>query len=231
VRTALRALAAGGEIGVEAPAPPPPPPPAMLRVEAPPPPPRETLSSVRPLRPFGVLSWRGVVDGASDLGHHGVTAELGAAGGPWRVAAAGGYYPAVSHRRAEATIEVERMDVGVVLGFDLIGRAEQKRSEGPDWRVGADIGLGVARYRRTTIATMNPLTATPATTTWGATVTPGLRVARRLFAGTWIELALGIDLIGNAPEFGVATQDAFTVHTRLWPAEPHAGLWVVVDTF
>jgi hypothetical protein len=225
VRTALRALAAGGTIGVDAPEPAPPPPPP------PPAPPPDDTSAVRPLRAFGGVSGRSTIDGASDLGHLGVAARLGAAGGRFRFAAAGAFHPRTTHERPEASIDVERADLGVALGLDLAGPGRPAAGQRPAWRVTSEIGLGVARYRRRTTLAADPLRATPSTTTWAATVSPALRLGRRVAGSAWIELALGIDFIGNAPEFGVASGDTFMVHTRLWPAEPHAGLGVVIDSF
>jgi hypothetical protein len=225
VRTALRALAAGGTIGVDAPeaAPPPPPPP--------PAPPPDDTSAVRPLRAFGGVSGRSTIDGASDLGHLGVAARIGAAGGRYRFAAAGAFHPRTTHERAEATIDVERSDLGISLALDLAGPGRPVAGQRPAWRVTSEIGLGVARYRRRTTLAADPLQATPSTTTWAATVSPALRLGRRVAGSAWIELAIGIDFIGNAPEFGVASGDTFMVHTRLWPAEPHAGVGVVLDSF
>jgi hypothetical protein len=225
VRTALRALAAGGTIGVDAPEPAPAPPP-------PAPPPPAATSSVRPLRAFAGVAGRSMIDGASDLGHPGVTARIGAAGGRYRVAEAGAFHPSLTHEKPEATIRVERADLGVSLGLDLAGRAEAGPASGrPAWRVTGELGLGVARYRRRTTVAADPLRATPSTATWAATVSPTFRVGRRVAGSAWIELAIGIDFIGNAPEFGVASGDSFMVHTRLWPAEPHAGLGFVLDSF
>jgi hypothetical protein len=232
VRTALRALAAGGTIGVDAPEPAPPPP-APVVVAAPPP---DSDRAMRPLRAFGGVAGRSVVDGASDLGHPGVAARIGAAGGRWRVATAGAFHPPIAHERPEATIEVARFDLGVSLGVDLAGAAHDGDHDGDHdrsrrWRATAELGLGVARYGRRTTVAADPLLATPSTTSWAALASPAVRVARRITASAWIELAVGIDFIGNAPEFGVASGDMFTVHTTLWPAEPHAGLGLVIDSF
>jgi len=234
VRTALRALAAGGSIGVEEPEPeadPEVPSPPIVSVPLPPPPPSQ--SALTPLRPYAELGWLGIIDGASRAGHHGGTVRIGGAAGRWRLAIGGAYHPAVSFRRIDATIEVQRVFLGVVGGVDLLGAAGGTGKAAGDlpWRVSAEVALGVTRFGRTTLVTSEDLVATPGTTTWGPTAGPAARIARRVVPGAWIELAIGIDLIAQAPEFGVGSGETFMVHTRLRPAQPHAGLGLVVDMF
>ena len=230
VRTALRALAAGGSIGVEEPEAPPPvvPPPAPV-VLVPAAAPRNPL---RPLRPYAELAWQGIIDGASPAGHHGVLARIGAAAGRWRLAVMGTYHPAVTFRRMDATIEVGRLSVGVVAGIDVLGHADASRPlHAVDWRVSTEVAMSVTRFGRTTVLTSGDVSATPPTATWGPTAGPQVRIARRVATGAWVELVMGLDLIAQAPEFGVGSGDSFVVHTRLWPVQPRAGLGLVVDMF
>ena len=225
VRTALRGLAAGGEIGVAVERELPPDP-----VVEPPPPPREDdLGGVRPLRPSATIGWSSVLDGESSTGHHGVSARLGVAGGPWRFAVALTHRPAISLESAMATIDVERQTIGVALGLDVAGGAQLRRAT--RWRVSAEVALAMTRFDRTTTATGATIEPTADRATWTPTATPAVRISRRVARGAWLELALGADLVAQAPEFGVATPQGFATIGRLWPVEPHAALGVVVDPF
>ncbi len=232
VRTAVRGLAAGGEIGVaaeelepEPQRPDPEPPPPADRVE----PAAGELGPVRPLRPTATVLWSGILDGESDSGHHGVGARLGVAGGPWRFAFALAHHPGTTHVGSMATIDVERQSVGVALGVDVVGGAQLRR--GGRWRVGAEVALGMTRFARVTTTTDPTVEPTEDRTTWTPTATPAVRISRRLARGAWVELALGADLVAYPPEFGVATPNGFATLARLWPVEPHVGLGVVVDPF
>ena len=227
VRTAVRGLAAGGEIGVTVERELPPDP-----VVEPPPPPTardEDLGSVRPLRPSATVGWSSVLDGESSTGHHGVSARLGVAGGPWRFAVALTHRPAASMESPMATIDVERQTIGIALGLDVAGGAQLRRAA--RWRLNTEVGFAMTRFGRTTTATGITVEPTADRATWTPTATPAVRIARRLARGAWLELALGADLVARAPEFGVATPTGFATIGRLWPVEPHAALGVVVDPF
>lgn len=230
VRTALRGLAAGGEIGVAVAQELPPDPILAPREPRAPTASRdEDLGGVRPLRPSATIGWSSVLDGESSTGHHGVSARLGVAGGPWRFAVTLTHRPATSLASTMATIDVERQTLGVALGLDVAGGAQLRRAT--RWRVSAEVALAMTRFDRTTTATGATIEPTADRATWTPTATPAVRVSRRLARGAWLELALGADLVARAPEFGVATPQGFATIGRLWPVEPHAALGVVVDPF
>lgn len=230
VRTAVRGLAAGGEIGVVVEKELPPDPPDPIGPPRPrDTPPSEDLGSVRPLRPSATVSWSSVLDGESDTGHHGVSARLGVAGGPWRFAVALTHRPAATLSSPMATIDFERQTVGIALGVDVAGGAQLRRAA--RWRVNTEVALAMTRFDRTTTATGATIEPTADRATWTPTATPAVRVSRRIARGAWLELALGADLVARAPEFGIATPTGFATIGRLWPVEPHAALGVVVDPF
>lgn len=230
VRTAVRGLAAGGEIGVASetlavPVRDEPVEREPVRVDAAD---DGGLGAVRPLRPTATVSWSGILDGEADGGHHGAGARLGVAGGPWHIGVGLAHHPATTHAGTMATIAVERQALGVVLGVDVAGGAQRR---GARWRIGAEVSLGMTRFARATTLTDATVEPTADRTTWTAHATPGVRIARRIARGAWVELALGADLVARAPEFGVATPNGFATLARLWPVEPHVGLGVVVDPF
>ncbi len=231
VRTAIRGMAAGGEIGVSDGASVPP-----VVIAATPPPVAAAItpsatgaseSSVRPLRPFAELGWSGVLDGAA--GHHGIGARIGAAGGPFRVAAVGAHHPATTYTSSDATIEVERQAVGVALGLDVHGAAQRRRTA--RWRIAADLAVAMARFRRSTTSTSAGLEATAAAVSWTPVATPAVRLGRRLAPSTWITLSIGVDLVARPPEFGVAGGGMFIPVASQWPLQPHAGVGIVIDPF
>lgn len=222
VRTAIRGLAAGGEIGVVV-EPEPAPTPAPVRATD------EERGGVRPLRPSATVGWSSVLDGESSTGHHGVSARIGVAGGPWRFAVALTHRPPESLESPMATIDVERQTLGIALGVDVAGGAQLRRAS--RWRVGAEVLFAMTRFGRTTTSTGAAVEPTADRATWSPTATPALRVARRIARGAWIELALGADVVARAPEFGIATPTGFSTIGSFWPVEPHAGLGVVVDPF
>jgi hypothetical protein len=229
VRTAIRGLAAGGEIGIEVKPEPPPPAPAPTPTPTPTPARDDDLGGVRPLRPSATIGWTSVYDGESSTGHHGVSARLGVAGGPWRFAVALTHRPSESLESQMATIDVERQTIGVALGLDVAGGAQLGRDV--RWRVGADVLVAMTRFGRTTTSTGVLVEPTADRATWSPTATPSVRISRRIARGAWIELALGVDLVAEAPEFGVSTPTGFATIGSLWPVEPHAALGVVVDPF
>jgi hypothetical protein len=201
VRGALRALAAGGTIGVAEP-------PGAPR-------------SWR--RGFAAIGWRGVTYGGPTM-HHGVSASAGLAAGRWRGDLSTGFYPAVELGRESATIRLERWSFAAGLGVDLGSVAE-----GAGWRAGLAIEAGTTRFERVTTSVSEPLLATPPETTWSPTASARARLARRIAGRAWLELAVGSEFVLRVPEFGVDSGSSFDVQTRLHPVEPFGALGLVID--
>ncbi len=242
VRGVLRGLVAGGEIDVAAPAPAAgtgrdraadagAPPGAVDGSATPAARAGAGLGGVRPLRPVAAVSWSGILDGEAPAGHHGVAARLGVAGGPWHAAITLTHRPAIELRGAMATIAIERQELGLALGLDVVGGARRHPRGAARWRTGVEVALAMTRFGRATTATGADLAPTADRATWTPAATPAVRAARHLGRGAWLELALGVDLLALPPEFGVAAGGTFTTVARPWPVEPRLGLGVVVDPF
>ncbi|HTE52559.1 MAG TPA: hypothetical protein VK698_17025 [Kofleriaceae bacterium] len=203
VRGALRALAAGGTIGVAEPSP--------------------SVDEVR--RGFAGLGWRAVSAGGPLL-HHGVSARAGVRAGRWHGVLTTSYSPAVSIEQAGATIELERWSFAGGVGVEL-GTAPT--SGETRWRLGFAVDGGATRFERVTTSASGTLNATPPGSIWSPTVSGRAQLARRLGGRVWLELAVGAEVLLRAPEFGVASGSTFSVHTRLRPIEPLGALGLVID--
>src|SRR6266545_4458240 len=208
VRGALRALAAGGTIGVAEP---------VVALSQP------TRSG---RRGFAAIGWRGVTSGGPTI-HHGVAARAGLAAGHWHADLSTGFYPAVELGRESATIELERWSFAVGLGFDLVAPRSTTTADIGGWRLGISIEARATRFERVTTNASDPLMATPPETTWSPTAAARARLARRLTGRVWLELGAGSEFVLRAPEFGVDSGGSFAVQTRLRPVEPFVALGLV----
>jgi hypothetical protein len=202
VRTALRGLATGGEIGVEEP------------------PPQRTA-----LRPWVELGWSGLLDAEGSGAHHGAVASAGASRGPWRLAATFTYHPSPTLGSGQATLQVDRQTVALLLGVDFVGGS----SPDAPWRIGAEVSAGAARFPRVTTGSAAGLTPTATRTLWSPIVSPALRLTRRLALATSLALTLGADVIAQPPEFGVAGPSGFERVAALRTVAPRAGLSLVIE--
>lgn len=203
VRGALRALAAGGTIGVAEPLPPGP---------------SEQLG-------FALIGWRGVTGGGPTV-HQGALVRAGLRLGRWHGDLAAGYHPSVSLDKSNATIELERWSFSVGFGVEL-GAAP--RPEGASWRGGFALDLGATRFVRVTVSASDPLIGTPPEETWSPTGSARVRLGRRLMGRVWLEMAVGAELLLRPPEFGVASGNEFEIHTRVRPIQPFGTLALMID--
>ena len=211
VRSALRALAAGGTIGVADPTP---------RVV------RAPLLVTRPSRRgFAAVGWRGVTAGGPTI-HHGVAARAGLATGRWHGELTTGFHPAVAIDEQAATIELERWTFAVGFGVEL---GASPAAEDVGWRTGFALDAGLTRFSRATTVAADSLMPTPPESIWSPTASGRARLARRVGGRAWLELSVGAELLIRAPEFGVASGGSFAVHTRLRLIEPFGALALVID--
>ncbi len=221
VRTALRGLAAGGEIGVVAEPPPTAPPPAPPT----PPPMRATPPHAAPaappqLAPLAEVGWIAALDGDAAAGHHGLAAALGVRRGRWQLAATVAHFPATARTSALATIAIDRQALGLAGAHTLLAH--------PAWRLQVGLALAATRFGRATTATSGALMATADRATWSATVTPTVRIDRRLGRATWLALDVGAAALATVPAFEVRGPAGAAEVGRLWAVEPTLALSIAV---
>ncbi len=228
VRSALRALAAGGTIGVEAPPPPPPEPetdpePPPDPKPAPPPPPPPTRST--PTRWHAAVGWQASIDGESPSGQHGLAVEIGFARRRFTLALAGVASLPVTLEDDLTAVDLARHSVAIAALYSV------HRTDTLDVSIG--LAVGGAAFARSTTATKDPgVAATPATTTLAGVIGPELRARWTLSpgAGIAIDLTVGADAVAGAPELGYEVDGTFEVRNSLWPAQPKVGLRMVVQS-
>ena len=218
VRTALRGLAAGGEIGVIAEPPPtttaPPPSPP------PPPPPDATPSAATRLAPLAEIGWIAALDGDAAAGHHGLAAALGVRRGRWQLAATVAHFPATARTSALATIAIDRQALGLAGAHTLLAH--------PAWRLQLGLALAATRFGRATTQTSGALMATADRATWSATITPAVRIDRRLGRAAWLALDVGATALATVPAFEVRGPAGAAEVARLWAVEPTLALSIAV---
>ncbi len=217
VRTALRGLAAGGEIGVVAE---PPPPPSPTPPPPPPAPPRATPPAAPRIAPLAEVGWIAALDGDAAAGHHGLAAALGVRRGRWQLAATVAHFPATARTSALATIAVDRQALGLAGARALLAR--------PAWRLHLGLALAATRFGRATTATSGALMATADRATWSATVTPTVRIDRRLGRAAWLALDVGATALATVPAFEVRGPAGAAEVGRLWAVEPTVALSIAV---
>lgn len=176
------------------------------------------------LRAWAEFGWTGLLDGVHPSGHHGVALRAGAARGRWLLSATLGLLPPAAVDAPPGTLDVGREHAALLVGAELLPAGAGRR-----WSVALDLGVGVARLRRSTAATAAGFTATPARVSWSALVAPGVRVARRVVSDAWLALELGADLLGSPPRFAVQRTDGLDAVRSTWAAQPRAGLSLLVD--
>ena len=217
VRTALRGLAAGGEIGVVAE---PPPPPSPTPPPPPPAPPRATPPAAPRIAPLAEVGWIAALDGDAAAGHHGLAAALGVRRGRWQLAATVAHFPATARTSALATIAVDRQALGLAGARALLAR--------PAWRLHLGLAFAATRFGRATTATSGALMATADRATWSATVTPTVRIDRRLGRAAWLALDVGATALATVPAFEVRGPAGAAEVGRLWAVEPTVALSIAV---
>ena len=159
-------------------------------------------------------------DGDAAAGHHGLAAALGVRRGRWQLAATVAHFPATARTSALATIAVDRQALGLAGARALLAR--------PAWRLHLGLAFAATRFGRATTATSGALMATADRATWSATVTPTVRIDRRLGRAAWLALDVGATALATVPAFEVRGPAGAAEVGRLWAVEPTVALSIAV---
>jgi hypothetical protein len=203
-RTAIRAIALGGTIGIEMP--------AETRPEEPPPPPRVPGTRTRW---EGAIGWQVAVDGGADVGAHALAQRIAIARGPWAGGLALTLGPPL---RRDDEIAVELARSTAILAIE--------RRVGS---LGAALGAGAALYHRATVAVPGDLAPTDsqAALAFAATLEVRWRAWSR---GAWaIEASLGVDLIVGAPDLQIERDGMTETLAEIAELQPRLALGIVVS--
>ena len=231
VRGALRALAAGGRIGIAAEAavrqledrePPP------AAVAPPPPTPRPAVAPPARRTQLGwrtAVGWQVAADGASPVGQHGLAARVALERG--RAILEFAAWAGIPSRLddGQTTVELTRHAGGLAAGW-VVARGAHLRLVLGAW-------LGAAAYFRSTAVNVSGLAATPARVTAAFVVGPEARLqwSRRVGKGAiGLELVAGGDAVAGVPELVYQQGTTAVPRSRLWPVQPRGGLNLIVGT-
>lgn len=215
VRASLRAIAAGGSIGIETPreAPPAPAPEVVA-----PPPASPSPAGPRTRVDLAAGGQGALVDGEG-VGHFGVVARVGLARGRWGVDLGGALGLDADYRDALTVIRVARSRALVSAAYQL-----------PRVPIWIAAGAGVMVLSRTTEAIGSGVMATPATRTWLPVIAPEVRARLRPGGGPLaLELEAGLDLLPVVPQLDYQLDGQRQVRDRMWPVAPRIGLMVTLE--
>ncbi|MBI4509800.1 MAG: hypothetical protein HY698_09185 [Deltaproteobacteria bacterium] len=221
VRSALRALAAGGEIGITVPAPP-------AAEETAGEKPRSAAAELRKAAPIAwqsMVGWQVALDGHSALGQNGLVARLGVARGHLEgsLSATAAFPSSLDDGRTQVNLSRHNVAFGLAYRPWAFGNL----------RVSIGASVGAAGYSRSTLALEPSVRAAPSRTTVSLLVGPEARIAWAFHprgASVGIEATLAVDVVVGAPQLGYQVGDEFVTRYRLWPVTPRAGLGLVVRT-
>ncbi len=229
VRSAVKALEAGHEVGVEvkvepqAPTPPAEPmPPVALEV-----PPRAELPpavpiSATPLREGAwvlAVGWQVAVDGASPRGQQGPQLVAGWEGRRLRARVL--LLPSLPAHLSDAYTRVTLSRHALVVGAG-VGLKPAERL-----RLGADFGAGLVGFHRRSVALRPDVVASPTRFTLAAAVSPELS-ARWSAGPVALEMSAAVDVMAGVPTLGYTRGDEFLLRNALWVAQPRLGLALLV---
>lgn len=224
VRSSVRALAAGGTIGVSEPVlarPPPAPEPKPTAVVAAPTPPAAPPPA-RSWRAFAAVGYNGAFTDGDTRGHHGLLAAFGVVYGRWRAGVEGSLGSGVDYRDAMTRIRVTRTAAAARVEARIVGggRAE----------IGGSLAAGATVFSRTTVSAPD-LEPTPPARTVTAVISPGLHVrVRAPGSPIAVELGAAADIMTSPPEFGYEVGGTFTRGSAFWPVAPRVAVTVVVES-
>lgn len=216
VRSALRALAAGGEIGVSekevAPAPSPTPPVSEAAPARPPaPPPAWQLDAT--------AGWHGALDGVSGAGQHAFVGAVTLRRGMWSAGVRGGVGLSSTLQDELASVQLARHHAVLRLGVSPWST--------DTWQLDVALGCGAALYTQAASARTDNLRAAPDTRRVLALLQGelSLGVLPPAFGGWFgLSLAVGVDALPRVPELGYTQGGQFRRWDRLHAVQPRGGL-------
>lgn len=215
VRSSIKALAAGGRIGVETrarPAPPPPPPVPEL-----PPAPRASVFAV------AALGWTGALTDAELRGHNAVAGRIGLGRDNVQLAIDAAFGAEVAYRDDRTVVHLARHRLGV--------DAEYARALGVRSTLSAALGAGAVWFERATDTLDAGVMATPATRTLVPIASASLRWRYRPSrAPIALELSAGVEASARVAHFGYQLDGGFVERTTMWPVAPRLGLALFVES-
>lgn len=229
VRSALKALEAGRQLGEEVPEveppdeePPdeePPPPPSApspeeLPLAAPP--------SSTPVREAGwvlAVGWQATVDGSSPWGQQGPQVSVGWETGRLRARVLVQASLPASLLDEHTRVSLSRHTVGGGVGGSM--RLTERL------RLGVDLGVGVAGFLRSTVALGPEVMASPARLTLAPYISPELS-ARWRSGPVTLEASVAVDVLAGVPVLGYLRGEEFIPRAPLWVAQPRFGLAILM---
>jgi hypothetical protein len=221
VRTALRGLSEGAEIGLTraevAPAPPPPPPAAKTAAPAAPPQPASRG------RLLAAVGWHLTYDGQA--AQQGLSGHVGYTFGRWTVGLAAAPSLGAELRDARSTVHLARHAFGAF--------GEVAAALGEQVSLGAGVSAGAVLFPRSTGATAAGIAPDEASA--NPTVFAGFSArarwfpaAFRGFVGLWLEG--GAELVPWAPTLGYQLGPRFVPAFQLWHVQPGGAAGLAVRT-
>jgi len=221
VRSALRALSAGGKIGVETSAVA-----AHENAVASPDTPLATIGHRDRSSWFTSVGGQVALDGASSHGTYGLAARVGHKRGALRAALLIAASLPTSIDDELSSVEMARHAAALALGVDV-------------WRPGravvtVEACVGAVGFFRSTVALQPEVVPTPNRVTTALLVGPGIRVLLRPIEASrrvWVELGLAADLVIGRPELGYEAAGEFVPRDALWPVQPRAELAIGIHAF
>lgn len=214
IREAVRAIAAGGSIGVEVPAASAPPAPEPHE----PPPPVATAAPTFALE--ASLGWQDALDGGPSRGAQALVQRTSLSRGPWAASLALSLgIPATWRPAKDVALDVSRSG----------GLLEVERLVGGGIAVGG--GAGGLIYHRSTTTAPAGLTATPSTSTLAFAATAEVSWHVHLAHRLGLVVAAGLDIVAHAPEASLSRDGMVEVAGTIRAAQPRASVALEVGSW
>ena len=223
VRGALRAIAAGGTIGVELP-------PGSAHTSEPPPntPPPPPAPTPAPLASEGTpgfaleasLGWQAALDGGASPAAQAIVQRTSLAHGEWAgsLALALGV-PGTWRPAPDTALDISRSGA--------LALVERRLGGG----VAAGLGAGALIYHRSTTTAPAGLTPTPSASTFAFAATGELSWHVHLAHRIGLVVAIGVDVVAHAPAASLARNGMVEVAGTIRAAQPRASLAVEVGAW